>query len=137
MDEVKRFVGIDVAKLKLDVFIGSTGERFTVANGELGIRVLLRQLVPADFGFLRRPAASRGKSQVRWRPPDSAWRSSIRAKCATLPAPPAGWPRPTRLTPKYWRVSVKRSDHRRGPWPTNRGRHSKHWLPVGASWSRC
>ena len=64
MDEVKRFVGIDVAKLKLDVFIGSTGERFTVSNGELGIRDLLRQLVPADFvileatGGLELPVAS-------------------------------------------------------------------------------
>src|ERR1700732_2519496 len=103
MDEVKRFVGIDVAKLKLDVFIGSTGERFTVANGELGIRDLLRQLVPADFGFLRRPAAWRCQSQVRWRPPDSAWGSYIRAKCASLPAPPAGGPRPKRVTTKYWR----------------------------------
>ena len=28
MDQVKRFVGIDVAKLKLNMFIGSTGERF-------------------------------------------------------------------------------------------------------------
>jgi hypothetical protein len=30
MDEVKRFVGIDVAKATLDVFIGSTGAAFSV-----------------------------------------------------------------------------------------------------------
>ena len=38
MDEVKRFVGIDVAKVTLDVFIGSAGAAFTVANDEVGIQ---------------------------------------------------------------------------------------------------
>ena len=32
MGEVKRFVGIDVAKAALDVFVGSAGIAFTVAN---------------------------------------------------------------------------------------------------------
>ena len=64
MDEVKRFVGIDVAKAALDVFIGSAGTAFTVANDEVGIRELLRQLAPADFvileatGGLETPVAS-------------------------------------------------------------------------------
>ena len=52
MDEVKRFVGIDVAKAALDVFIGSAGAAFSVANDEVGIRELLRQLKPADFVIL-------------------------------------------------------------------------------------
>jgi hypothetical protein len=34
MDEVRRFVGIDVAKAALDVFVGSAGTAFTVANNE-------------------------------------------------------------------------------------------------------
>src|SRR5712675_1932939 len=64
MDEVKRFVGIDVAKTALDVFIGSAGAAFSVANDEVGIRELLRQLAPADFvileaiGGLEMPVAS-------------------------------------------------------------------------------
>jgi transposase len=64
MDEVKRFVGIDVAKAALDVFIGSAGAAFSVANDEVGIRELLRQLKPADFvileatGGLEMPVAS-------------------------------------------------------------------------------
>src|ERR1700726_5027402 len=64
MDEVRRFVGIDVAKAALDIFIGSTGTAFTVANDEVGIRDLLSQLVPADFvileatGGLETPVAS-------------------------------------------------------------------------------
>ena len=52
MDEVKRFVGIDVAKVRLDVFIGSAGTAFSVANDEVGIRELLRQLTPGDFAIL-------------------------------------------------------------------------------------
>ncbi len=64
MDEVKRFVGIDVAKAALDVFIGSAGAAFSVANDEVGIRELLRPLAPGDFvileaaGGLETPAAS-------------------------------------------------------------------------------
>ena|SRR6516165_11217059 len=64
MDEVRRFVGIDVAKVALDVFIGSVGAAFSVANDEVGIRELLRQLEPADFvileatGGLETPVAS-------------------------------------------------------------------------------
>jgi transposase len=64
MDEVKRFVGIDVAKAQLDVAIGPNGERFSVANDETGIGELLRRLEPADFvileatGGLEMPVAS-------------------------------------------------------------------------------
>ena len=52
MGEMKRFVGIDVAKAALEVFIGSAGAAFSVANDEVGIRELLRRLVPADFVIL-------------------------------------------------------------------------------------
>ena len=52
MDEVRRFVGIDVAKAALDVFMGSAGTAFTVVNDEVGIRDLVRRLVPADFAIL-------------------------------------------------------------------------------------
>jgi transposase len=52
MDEVKRLVGIDVAKVALEVFIGPAGAAFSVANDEVGIRALLRELKPADFAIL-------------------------------------------------------------------------------------
>ncbi len=64
MDEVKRFVGIDVAKAALDVFIGSDGAAFSATNDEVGIRELLGQLKPTDFvileatGGLETPVAS-------------------------------------------------------------------------------
>jgi hypothetical protein len=37
MDEVKRFVGIDVAKAQLEAFIRPGGDTFSVANDEVGI----------------------------------------------------------------------------------------------------
>ena len=52
MDEVKRYVGIDVAKAQLDVFISPTGERLSVANDEVGVRRLLEQLGPSDYVIL-------------------------------------------------------------------------------------
>src|SRR6266568_2617411 len=52
MDEVRRFVGIDVAKAALEVFIGSAGTAFSVANDEVGIQELFRELEPADFVIL-------------------------------------------------------------------------------------
>ena len=61
---MKRFVGIDVAKAALDVFIGSDGAAFSVTNDEFGIRELLGQLKPTDFvileatGGLETPVAS-------------------------------------------------------------------------------
>ena len=64
MDEVRLFVGIDVAKAALAVFMGSAGMAFSVANDEVGIRDLVRQLVPTDFvileatGGLETPVAS-------------------------------------------------------------------------------
>src|ERR1700685_1824560 len=61
---MRRFVGIDVAKAALDVFLGCAGTAFTVANDEVGIRDLVKQLMPADFvileatGGLETPVAS-------------------------------------------------------------------------------
>ena len=137
MGDQKRFVGIDVAKAQLEVFIRPDGETFSVANDEVGIGELLRQLEPADFvileatGGLEMPVASAlaaagiavaivNPRQVR----DFARATGRLAKT-------------TGLTPKCWRVSAKRFDQRRGPWQTNRPRRSKHWLRGGASWSRC
>ena len=52
MDGEKRFVGIDIAKAALDMFIGSGGAAFSVTNDEVGIRELLRHLAPGDFVIL-------------------------------------------------------------------------------------
>ena len=49
MVETKRFVGIDVAKAQLDVAIRPSGESFSVANDEAGIRELLTRLDPLTW----------------------------------------------------------------------------------------
>src|SRR5580704_5679618 len=129
MDEVKRFVGIDVAQAALDVFIGSDGAAFSVTNDEVGIRELLGQLKPTNFvileatGGLETPVASAlaaagiavaivNPRQVR----DFARATGRLAKTDALDAEVlARFGEAVRL--------------RRGPWPTNRRRRSKHWLP--------
>ena len=64
MAEVKRYIGIDVAKVQLDVALGDNGERFAVANDERGISALLKRLESADLviieatGGLEVPVAS-------------------------------------------------------------------------------
>src|ERR1700737_3560433 len=52
MDEARRYVGIDVAKATLDVFIRPTGAAFSVTNEERGIQQLCRELEPADSVIL-------------------------------------------------------------------------------------
>ena len=64
MADVKRYVGIDVAKVRLDVALGPNGERFAMANDERGISALLKRLKSADLviieatGGLEAPVAS-------------------------------------------------------------------------------
>ena len=64
MDETRRYVGIDVAKSKLDVFIGRTSESFSVINTDLEVRRMLKRFGPDDFvileatGGLEAPVAS-------------------------------------------------------------------------------
>ena len=64
MADVKRYIGIDVAKVQLDVALGPNGERFAVANDERGISALLKRLESADLviieatGGLEVPVAS-------------------------------------------------------------------------------
>lgn len=73
MAETKRFVGIDVAKAQLNVFIRPSGESFSVANDEAGIRELLRRLQSGvELVILwRRPGVWKCRSPARWRVPES------------------------------------------------------------------
>jgi hypothetical protein len=112
MDAVKRFVGIDVAKAALDVFIGSAGAAFSVANDEVGIRELLRQLAPADFVILEATGgdARRQRSGNRR---DRGCDSQSQAGAGLCPCyRQAGQDRPAGC--RCWRVSAKRCDQRHG-----------------------
>src|SRR6202162_894604 len=46
MADLRRFVGIDVAKAQLDVALGLDGGSFSVPNDDTGIRELLKRLTP-------------------------------------------------------------------------------------------
>src|SRR6266567_5089698 len=102
MVDDKRYVGIDVAKARLDVALGLNGERFAVANDERGISALLKRLEPTDLviieatGGLEVPVASTlataGIAVAVVNPRQV--RDFARA--------PGSWPRPTRSTPKCW-----------------------------------
>jgi hypothetical protein len=83
MADVKRYVGIDVAKAQLEVALGFNGERFAVANEERGISVLLKRLVPADLVIIEAPG---GLEVLVASTPVTAgigWRWLTHAKCAT------------------------------------------------------
>ena len=90
-----RFVGINLAKATVDVFMGSAGTAFTVANDEVGIRDLLGQLVPADFVILEATDGLETPVGSALAVAEIAVAIVNHAKCATWPVPPADWPRPT------------------------------------------
>jgi len=126
MDEVRRYVGIDVAKMKLDVFIRPTGERLSVANDESGTRQLLGQLGPSDFviieatGGLEVPLASALAK-------DGILVAVVNPRqVRDFARVPDGWPRPIGSMPRCWRVSAKWCNPRRGDWRMRKPRRSKH-----------
>jgi transposase len=137
MGEVKRFVGIDVAKVTLDVFIGSTGVAFTVANDEAGIQQLLRQLAAADFVILE---ATGGLET----PVASALAAAGIAVAIVNPRQVRDFARATGRLAKTDRLDAEvlarfgeavRPEAR--PLANEQAKRSKHWLLGGASWSRC
>jgi transposase len=88
--EVKRFVGIDVAKPQLDVAIRPSGESFAVANDESRISGLLKRPELTDFVIVE---ATGGPELFSWYLPlipvvAFPWRTSpLPAVILVLPAP--------------------------------------------------
>ena len=133
MDEVKRYVGIDVAKAQLDVFIRPTGERLSVANDEVGIRRLLGQLGPSDFvileatGGLEVPVAGAlavGGAAVAVVNPRQVGTSLVQ---------PGGWPRPIGSMPRCWHVLERWCGPHRGHYRMRKARPLRRCLHGGAS----
>ncbi len=105
-----------------------------MANDEVGIAALRRQLEPADFVILE---ATGGLEM----PVASALAAAGLAVAIVNPRQVRDFARATGRLAKTDRldaeVLARFGDQRRGPWQTNRPRRSKHWLRGGASWSRC
>jgi transposase len=98
--------------MALDVFIGSAGAAFSVANNEVGIRELLSHLTPADFVILEATAGLEVPVASALVTAGIALAIVNPRQVRTLLVPLAGWPRLTGWMPSYWRVSVKRFN----PW---------------------
>jgi transposase len=71
MEGTKRYVGIDVAKAKLHVFIGSTRETFSVANTELVIPDTLAKLGRDDFVIIEGTGSLECLAEACWRRAES------------------------------------------------------------------
>ena len=126
MKEEAIFAGIDVAKDRLDLALRPSGSGWSVAYDQAGVSALVSQLqslhpsavVLESTGGLELPLAgalaAAALPVVVINP----------LKCATSTKPTAGWPRPTRWTPRFWPISPRRSVRRCVPCPTPTPRNS-------------
>ena len=87
------FVGIDVSKDRLDVHVRPLGIGFSVSNAAAGYAALIARLRPLRTKRIVLEATG-GYERALWLALSWSRRSSTRARCASLPAPPGGWPRP-------------------------------------------
>ena len=129
------FVGIDVAKDRLDVHLRPSGEALAVGRDAAGLTVLVERLaelapslvvLEATGGFEVTVAAALTAAQL---PLAVVNPRQIRA-------PPAGSPRPIGWMPRPSRASPKRSGPSRGRSRTRRRARSASWSPAAASSSR-
>ena len=140
MSATQCFVGIDVAKAQLDIALRPTGERWAVANDDVGIAALVERL-QADAAHLDCARshgwlpAGRGGGAGRGRPSGSGGR--IRAKRATLPKPPDSWPRRMPSTRAPWPMLPRPCGRRPGPCRTPRPTNSAPCWRGGGNWSPC
>ena len=103
------FVGIDVAKDRLDVHVRPADESFVVGRDGEGIEELAKRLntmtpslivLEATGGFETVVAAGLAAA--------GPWRSSIRARSVTSPGPRLDWPRPIPWMPPSSLTSPRR-----------------------------
>ena len=98
MPEESVFVGIDVSKRRLDLAVHAADTHWSTTNDGTGIAALvarLRSPSPRRWSSSKRRAGWSGSSPMPCSRPACPSRSSTRARCATSPAPPGAWRRPT------------------------------------------
>ena len=134
MEQEAIYVGIDVAKDRVDVALRPSGDVWGVAYGESGVSGLVSRLqalkpsavVLEATGGLEIPlAAALAAASL----PVAVVNPG---RGATSPKPPAGWPRPMRWTPGFWPISPRRFVRRFVPCRTQTPRNSIP-LPLGAT----
>ena len=94
------FVGIDVAKDKLDIAVRPSAEQWVAPQTEDGISTLVARLVALapDWWCWKPPAGTNCPWPPPWPRRACPWPWSTRARCARSPAASANWPRPTPST---------------------------------------
>ncbi len=116
------YVGIDIAKDRLDIAVRPTGTSWSVPNDDAGIDDLRNRLaglapslivVEASGGYERPVVAALAG-------PDSPSRSLTPARRATSPAPSASSPRRMRSMPACWLTSQRWHGQRSSPCATTR-----------------
>ena len=136
---MEHFVGIDVAKDRLDVHLRPSGETFTVARDGEGLAALverLRALAPrlvvmeATGGYETVVASAVGAAHLPLAVVNPRQRSAI------SPAPPASWPRPTGSMPRRSLILPRRCGHRHGQSRMPRRRLWVSWWRAAARSSR-
>ena len=137
MTEELIYVGIDVAKDRVDVATRPADQHWSVSYDAAGVEALvakLQVLEPAAVileatGGLELPlvaAVARQRYPLRW---------SIPAKYEISPGPPANSPRPTSWTLASWPTSGRRSVLRYARCAMPTPRSSGPCWPVAARWS--
>ena len=123
------YVGIDIAKDRLDIAVRPTGASWSAPNDDAGIddlRARLAGLAPslivveASGGYERPVVAALATAGL-------PSRSSIPARRATSPTPSANSPRRMRSTPACWPTSRRWRGHRSSPCATTRPASSPTW----------
>ena len=102
MDKIPVFVGIDVAKHRLEVHLRPSGESFTIDYSEEEVTALVERLGALEpvLIVLEPPAAWRSASPRSWPRLPCRWQWSTRARSAASRGRWAGWPRPTVWMPR-------------------------------------
>ena len=132
MEQAPRYVGIDVAKAKVDVAVRPTDRKWAISYDESGVRELISQMeemspalvVLEASGGLELPLvaalAAAALPVVVVNP----------VRSGTLPEPQGRWLRPTLWTPRSWPTSPPPFGHPYALCGTPRPRPSTPWLPA-------
>src|SRR5690349_16246663 len=137
MDKAPTFVGIDVAKRRLDIHARPSGESFTIDHDEEGVAALVERLaalaptlvvLEATGGLEVRLAAALAAAGLPV--------AVVNPRRVRAFARPAGWRRPTGSTRRRSPASPRRCGRRRGPCRTRPPAAWAPWWRAAASCSR-
>ena len=133
MEQEATYVGLDVAKARVDVAVRPTDDRWQVARDEAGIRNLVSRLKTLDPDMVVLEAS--GGLEV---PVVAALAADALPvvvvnprQVGILPGPPGRWPRPTRWMRRSWPTSPKPSNLPCVRFETPKPRSSTPWRPAG------